>query len=268
VIRRQPRRALRGVCAVVGLAALQVSAACAPEAAVAAAVPVSAVADATASCAPITIAELASIAAPRLIDARAPVADPRVRIAEATSVDGAPLPSNGDTAVVIGSGWDTGGERRACAALIAKGYTSVVVLRGGARAWVRAGLPIWSDAGGPASLDVATAAEAHAAAVRGDAELVVLPDASAPVACPADVPNLHCVRSYRDAVDVLRRARGSAVPMLSASDRDYARARSRLGRADVMQVSGGPAAMRRHLDHFQSIARSSGQALWIPCHRR
>lgn len=207
----------------------------------------------------------------RLVVARAAVVKPSVQIVEAVSVDAATPTPDIQAAIVIGSGWNAEAEQRVCSELSTKGFARVTVLRGGARAWVRAGLPIWADAGGGLSLDVASPAEAHAAAVRGDARLIVLPANDQPILCPSDVANMHCVSSYRLALKRLRQRDPNQTAMLSASDHDFARIRHALrgdNKTGLMRVAGGPEAMQQHFANYQSIAQSASQVLWIPCHRR
>ncbi len=205
-----------------------------------------------------------------IVDARSVVKTQGVRIPEALSVDTMPVGANGDTVVIVGSGYDSEADRRACAHLADKGYTNVQILRGGVRAWARAGLALWSDARGIDALDELAPADAHAAAVRGDARLVILPAGELPILCPQAVANIHCVASIAQAKAQIDQCESTELIIIAASDEDRARiAPAALpAESNALRVAGGSEAMRRHFEQFRSIALSANQPLWIPCHRR
>ncbi|MBI2398283.1 MAG: hypothetical protein HYV17_10845 [Xanthomonadales bacterium] len=205
----------------------------------------------------------------RVVDGRPVVSGSEPRIPGSFPVSALPDASGPESVLIVGSGWNRLDERRACAAVRARKYRQASILRGGMRAWARAELPLWTDARGTDALDVLTPTEAHAAAVRGDARLVILPEGALPILCPQTAMGIHCVVSVAQAVaQVQRCASGETIVIAARDDEHLLIAQALPPGLSVMRVAGGSEAMRRHFEQFKSIAESASQTLWIPCHRR
>ncbi len=205
----------------------------------------------------------------RIVDGRPMVSGSEPRIPGSFPASALPVASGHESVLIVASGWNRLDERRACAAVRARKYKQVSILRGGMRAWALADLPLWTDARGSDALNELTPADAHAAAVRGDARLVILPEGTLPILCPQTATSIHCVASVAQAVSQVQRCAAGETIVIAARDDDLSLIAQALPSGlSVMRVAGGSDAMRRHFEQFKSIAESASQTLWIPCHRR
>lgn len=199
------------------------------------------------------------------IEARVPGAKP------AGAFEGVSL-ERSNPVLIIGSGWDAQADRAACGAMRENGFSEVVVLRGGIRAWAEAERPLWGDVQAQDAMGMVSPAEAHAAALRGDMPLVVLSTPDLAANCPASTEHVRCVASMDELAQTLRGWSDASVVAVALPGQDVAsfRQRSHGGSmpSDVVAVSGGAVAMGTHFQHYRDIAESSSQVLWIPCHRR
>lgn len=205
------------------------------------------------------------IASITVVDVRDSSSPTHVRMNEALPIEQALSHAKSRPMMLVGSGWNSIEEQRACGRMQEAGFNDVAVMDGGLRAWVRAGFPIWASASELQALDQLTPSAAHAAALRGDIELFVVRGQGLPLACPPEATHIHCVDTWQDVADGARQCQ-SQKTIVVASETSRPSSMSQL--QSVMAVIGGAEALRRHLDQYQSIAQSAGQSLWIPCHRR
>lgn len=200
-----------------------------------------------------------------VIDARDAGSPTQVRMTEAVPVEQALSHAKDASVVLVGSGWNSDEERRACDRMQDAGFNDVVVMDGGVRAWVRAGLPVWAPTSELQALDQLSPSAAHAAALRGDIDLFVVRGQVLPMDCPSGALHIHCVDAWQDVEEGARQCPSTRTVVVAS---DASRPTSTAELPSVMSVVGGAEAMRRHFDQYQSIAQSAGQSLWIPCHRR
>jgi rhodanese-related sulfurtransferase len=202
-----------------------------------------------------------------LVDARSPLVSTDVRIPKALPAH-AVVPTDQAAALVIGSGLDRAADQRACAALQASGFSDVAVLDGGVLAWLDAGLPYWGAAGARREAAAVAAAQAHAAAVRGDVLLAQLLDADGTDLCGITDGVVRCFTAVADLRAALVELDVARTVVLAAPMAVALTLREELaGRHRVLWLRDGAPALHAHLERFPAIARSSQQRLWMPCSR-
>jgi rhodanese-related sulfurtransferase len=206
---------------------------------------------------------------PRLVDARPFVLPTDVQIPGAVPVRAFARVAEGDTAplLLIGTGLGSKADQAACGELVKLGHHDIQVLRGGIRAWVRAGLPSWGNSSGQDGIDRLNPAQAYAAAVRGDIQLVIVRDVESIAECPEVTPALHCFDSVAALTKALRRADPEIAFAVAASDADWARiqrhAMTSKAPRDLIAVSGGSDALQLQFLRQQTTTSATGQTLWM-----